>query len=160
MEVSEAQIQSITRRRIDENKHVLNITPQTNVRATQNDSIWFKIPESKLAIKYPQGLKRKRRLEKYNHYKNNLWLRAREAEFEVPEGLFRIVFYMPVPASWSGRKKGAHHMQPHRSKPDIDNLVKAFFDALLKEDKGIWDYRAAKFWINEPTGRIEVISKK
>lgn len=160
MEVSEAQIQSIIRRRIDENKHVLYIDPQTHVRATQGDAIWFKIPESKLAVKYPQGLKRKRRLERYNLYKQELWLKAREAEFELPDGLFRVVFYIPVPASWSLKKKAAQHMKPHQSKPDTDNLIKAFFDALRKEDKAIWDHRATKLWVNEPSGRIEIISKK
>ena len=160
IQVSEAQIQSITRRRIDENKHILYIDPQTHVRATQGDAIWFKIPEAKLAVKYPQGLLRKRRLERYNLYKHEIWLKAREAGFELPMGLFRIVFYISVPVSWSKKKKAAHHMQPHQSKPDSDNLVKAFFDSMLKEDKAIWDHRATKLWVNEPTGRIEIISKK
>ena len=44
-------------------KVILNITPQTHVRATQGDSIFFRIPREKLR---PAGLSRLMRLEKYN----------------------------------------------------------------------------------------------
>ena len=47
-------------------KVILNITPQTHVRATQGDSIFFRIPREKLR---PAGLSRLLRLEKYNKYK-------------------------------------------------------------------------------------------
>ena len=47
-------------------KYILNITPQTNVRATQGDKIFFRIPREKL---YKSGLARLQRLERYNEYK-------------------------------------------------------------------------------------------
>jgi hypothetical protein len=46
-----------------------NINPETHVRATQGDRIYFKIPRDKLR---PPGLKRLLRLEKYNNYKSSL----------------------------------------------------------------------------------------
>jgi Holliday junction resolvase RusA-like endonuclease len=34
----------------------------------------------------------------------------------------------------------------HKSKPDLDNLLKAFTDALWEEDQGIWSLSATKMW--------------
>lgn len=37
--------------------------------------------------------------------------------------------------------------QPHKSRPDLDNLVKGFKDALLKEDSHIHKYiNVKKVW--------------
>ena len=55
-------------------KVILNITPQTHVRATQGDSIFFRIPREKLR---PSGLSRLLRLEKYNQYKVDLLAEAK-----------------------------------------------------------------------------------
>ena len=55
-------------------KVILNITPQTHVRATQGDSIFFRIPREKLR---PAGLSRLLRLEKYNKYKVDLCAEAK-----------------------------------------------------------------------------------
>lgn len=49
------------------------------------------------------------------------------------------------------------HNQLHSQTPDWDNLAKAFFDALLSQDKTIADIRVTKKWVNEEKGRIEFI---
>ena len=54
--------------------------------------------------------------------------------------------YMPIPESWSQRKKTAMAGKPHRQKPDRDNIDKAICDALWKRDEGIWTGFQAKFW--------------
>jgi Holliday junction resolvase RusA-like endonuclease len=36
--------------------------------------------------------------------------------------------------------------RPHQSKPDIDNLLKGFMDALLEDDARIWEVKASKLW--------------
>ena len=49
--------------------------------------------------------------------------------------------------------------KPHRQKPDLDNLVKAFKDALLKDDKGVHTYGIMqKIWGD--TGEIVVLDAK
>ena len=48
-------------------------------------------------------------------------------------------------------------MKLHQSKPDWDNLAKAFFDSLMQEDKGIADVRVTKKWVNRENGWIEVV---
>jgi len=68
---------------------------------------------------------------------------------------FDVFFIMPMPKSWSKKKKRAYDGQPHQQKPDRDNLLKAFQDALLIEDKHIFLGRLGKFWGYE--GQIVLI---
>lgn len=61
-----------------------------------------------------------------------------------------ITFYLPIPQSWSKKRKAEAENQPHQLKPDIDNLLKALFDAALKEDSGIYSIRAEKRYSETP----------
>ena len=76
-------------------------------------------------------------------------LRLKMGDFILPDA-FDIIFYLPVPMSWSNKKKEAMHNRPHQQTPDRDNLLKAFQDALLKSDAHIYDGRVGKFWTNGP----------
>jgi Holliday junction resolvase RusA-like endonuclease len=87
--------------------------------------------------------------ERYWTFKDNLNLAAREAGFELGEA-FRVVFLMPVPASWSKRKRAAIHGRRHTQRPDTDNLVKAVKDALLARDEQVWCEYATKIWVDGP----------
>jgi len=136
-------------------KIVFDITPQTAVRATQGDRVFFRIPRDKLR---PAGLKRLMRLEKYNEYKVSLSAIAKMQRFSPPEQGGHLVFYIPVPKSWKEYKKRDMHMKLHQSKPDWDNLAKAFFDGLMSEDKYIADIHVTKKWVNQDHGWIEFIS--
>jgi Holliday junction resolvase RusA-like endonuclease len=135
-------------------KYTLNITPQTNVRATQGDRIFFRIPREKLR---PAGLSRLLRLEKYNDYKSSLSALVKQQRFTIPEQNVHMIFYIPVPKTWKEYKKNEMHMKLHQQKPDIDNLVKAVFDSIFTEDKYIADFRATKRWVNQPEGYIEFL---
>jgi Holliday junction resolvase RusA-like endonuclease len=145
--IKNSTVSSRTKRKI-----TLNITPQTHVRATQNDSIFFRIPREKLR---PAGLKRLLRLEKYNQYKVDLLAEAKIKRFELPPSGLSVTFYIPVPQSWSQKKKTAHHGLLHQSKPDLDNCAKAFFDGLVAEDKFIANITLTKRWVDFPEGWIE-----
>ena len=135
-----------------ERKVIFDINPQTNVRATQGDRIFFKIPREKLR---PEGLKRLMRLERYNEYKLSLSAIAKSKRFAPPEQGGHLVFYIPVPKSWKKYKKEEMHMKLHQSKPDWDNLAKAFFDSMFAEDMHIADVRVTKRWVNLERGWIE-----
>lgn len=135
-------------------KVILKITPQTHVRATQGDSIFFKIPRNRLR---PAGLKRLLRLERYNEYKLSLAELARQKRFSPPEQGGHLIFYIPVPKSWKKYKKEEMHMKLHQSKPDWDNLAKAFFDSIFSEDMRIADVRVTKKWVNTEEGWIEFL---
>lgn len=72
----------------------------------------------------------------------------------VPESGAHIVFNMPMPTSWSKKKKTEMLGRPHQQRPDIDNLSKALFDAVYSDDSTIWDVRTTKLWAE--TGSIEI----
>ncbi len=57
-----------------------------------------------------------------------------------------LIFRIPMPASWSQKKRVAIQGSPHQQRPDIDNLVKAIFDHLAPEDSYIYHVEASKFW--------------
>jgi Holliday junction resolvase RusA-like endonuclease len=57
-----------------------------------------------------------------------------------------ICFVIPMPPSWSKKKKLEMFAMPHQQKPDCDNLTKAFMDSFGVDDSGVWDIRAIKIW--------------
>lgn len=69
----------------------------------------------------------------------------------------RIVFYLPVPRSWSDKKIHLMCGEPHRSKPDLDNLVKALADAVCKDDSHLWHISAEKRWSLVPCIEVEAL---
>lgn len=74
--------------------------------------------------------------------------RAQDMIIPVP---CKITFNMPMPSSWSQKKKAQMDGQPHLQKPDIDNLVKAVLDAVLEEDSHVWSISAEKRWSYMPS---------
>ena len=42
-----------------------------------------------------------------------------------------VVFYIEMPKSWSSKVKSAFDGQPHRSRPDLDNLLGGLMDAIM-----------------------------
>ena len=134
-------------------KFILEITPQTHVRATQGDRIFFRIPRDKLR---PAGLKRLLRLERYNDYKLAISALAKQKKLDFPNYGASIKFFIPVPKTWKKYKKEQMHLRFHMGRPDIDNMIKGVFDSLFSEDKHIAHFEAAKFWVNQDEGWIEI----
>lgn len=87
---------------------------------------------------------------RYRGFADELRLKYGE---ELPDSV-RLVFHIPMPKSWSKKKRLTLDGQPHQQKPDIDNLVKAVLDALLVDDSGVWSVSAEKRW--SETGAIEI----
>jgi Holliday junction resolvase RusA-like endonuclease len=55
-----------------------------------------------------------------------------------------------MPNSWSKKKKAEFNGKPHQQKPDLDNLIKAFKDALCEDDSYVHTYeRMRKIWGEE-----------
>lgn len=69
---------------------------------------------------------------------------------DIPDSGYHAIFVLPMPKSWSKKKRAAMDNQPHQQKPDKDNLEKALLDAARKghekDDCTIWDGRVSKFW--------------
>lgn len=70
-----------------------------------------------------------------------------------------ITFCVPMPESWSKKKRDAHRGQPHRAKPDLDNLLGGLFDAAMpKGDQHIASLQIVrKQWADE--GAIEILRR-
>ena len=62
---------------------------------------------------------------------------------------------MPMPPSWSDKKKRTHSGTPHQQRPDFDNLVKALMDTMPKEDRSVWAGAVTKIW--GYTGKIIIL---
>lgn len=72
-----------------------------------------------------------------------------------PESGDLVVFFMPIPKSWTKKRKAADLGHPHTQRPDVDNLLKALLDASYGEDSHIWAISAAKVWGDRPGIYIE-----
>lgn len=73
----------------------------------------------------------------------------------------RLDFYLPIPSSFSNKKKIMMEFQPVTKKPDIDNLVKAVMDAinytnLWEDDSRIWKIESSKVYSKEPRCYIRI----
>lgn len=103
---------------------VYNITPVPQPRMVRSDK-WAKRPRVLRYFAFRQECKLKK-----------VWL---------PEN-YHVIFVMPMPKSWSLKKCEQMNGQPHKAKPDKDNLEKALLDAVHADDAGVWDGRATKVW--------------
>jgi Holliday junction resolvase RusA-like endonuclease len=66
------------------------------------------------------------------------------------------VAYLPIPESWSQKKKDAQRGQLHLQTPDRDNIDKAILDALFKQDSAIATGTITKRWDDGQGVRIEM----
>lgn len=71
---------------------------------------------------------------------------ARLRKIHLPDSGAHVTFVMPMPQSWSQKKRAQYAGRPHQSKPDCDNMLKALMDALYEDDSHVWDCRITKIW--------------
>ena len=57
-----------------------------------------------------------------------------------------VTFVLPMPKSWSKKKKVQYDGKPHMDTPDLDNLLKAISDAIYQNDSGIYNICIEKRW--------------
>jgi Holliday junction resolvase RusA-like endonuclease len=115
----------------------LDITPLGKPRMTQRNK-WYAPPE----------------IQRY-------WNYANELKLKLPHYILgtelTINFYLPMPKSWSKKKRFEMVGQLHDQKPDIDNLAKGFMDAVksdINDDKRIAVLYCKKYWAEK--GAIEL----
>lgn len=113
---------------------IIDITPCPKPRMTRSDK-WKKRPI----------------VMKYRAFADELRLKVGDYK---PGGVVFITCIIPMPKSWSKKKKEIMDGIPHQQKPDIDNYLKAFLDALCDDDSHVWDLRGLKFW--GKTGKIVI----
>lgn len=113
-----------------------NITPIGKPRMTQRDK-WAKRDV----------------VVAYYAFKDRLREEAEALGFRLPDQ-FSVDFWLPMPASWSAKKRAAMDGTPHQQTPDLDNLEKGLFDCLREDDAGVWAVAASKRW--GTTGKIVI----
>lgn len=101
------------------------ITPVPKPRMTQRDK-WLKRPA----------------VLRYRAFKDQVRIR----NVQLPTDGAVVTFVLPMPKSWSKRKRAELDGQPHTQKPDLDNLVKALADACFEDDSTIHTIAARKVW--------------
>lgn len=84
---------------------------------------------------------------RYNQFKSDVQLLG----ITLPECGYHVIFMIPMPKSWSDKKKKEHYLQAVKSgvKGDKDNYEKALLDSIYSEDRHVWDGRASKVWAYE-----------
>lgn len=85
-----------------------------------------------------EQLQVKRRIQRYNSFKNSITLLANLAKFKMQETQHIVIGFKTDKQERIGK--------PHQQVPDSDNLLKAIKDALCKTDAHIWDERITKIW--------------
>ncbi len=65
---------------------------------------------------------------------------------ELPCFGAHVTFVLPMPKSWSKKKKAIQNGKPHMSRPDLSNMLKAIEDAIYQEDSVIYDVHIEKCW--------------
>jgi Holliday junction resolvase RusA-like endonuclease len=119
--------------------YLFDIIPRGAVRMTQSDR-WKTNPN------HTNPNKRQRKaVTEYFAFKNTLVLQANLMQFELGKCI-DAVYLIPMPDSWSGKKKERMNGMPCEVKPDTDNITKGIKDALRKKDSDIWYEKAEKRW--------------
>lgn len=92
-----------------------------------------------------RGRTKNPRTHNYGRYRDELRILARG--WTLPADRLYILFEIPMPASWSNKKRLAHFGTPHRQRPDTENLLKAVVDTLYEgNDAQLSDEHGAKVW--------------
>jgi len=111
----------------------IELAPFPKPRMTQSDK-WKKRPV----------------VVKYWNWKSSL----QEYGINFDSGQVDVIFFVPMPKSWTKKKCLEMDGKPHQSRPDIDNYLKALFDAVCSEDSHIHKVTARKVWSTK--GMIEL----
>ena len=82
---------------------------------------------------------------RYWAYKDDLRSKIKDVGIEIKDELY-LQFEIPMPKSWSKKKKKENIGKAHQKRPDIDNLVKGVMDCLFKEDSHVHTIYAKKIW--------------
>ena len=114
-------------------------------------------PRGKPRMVRSDSWKKRKCVVDYWKWKDALLLEADNCGLLNLPGAFKATFHLCMPDSWSKRKKELHDGQPHLSKPDADNLLKALQDCLCKNDSHIYDVHAIKKWSYNGWIKIETL---
>lgn len=127
---------------------VFYVTPMGKPRMTQQDK-WRTDPN------HPDPKKRQRKVvTRYYKFKNTL--RSQVGDLHIPQFNVWMIFFIPMPKSWTQKKTRKMVGMIHDQTPDTDNILKAMWDSLYEEDKHFADIRVTKIWCWKGQECIEI----
>lgn len=96
---------------------------------------------------------------RYRLFRDLVRAEWRECKWIGPADYMEVTFWIPMPKTWSQKKKDQMVFRPHQGKPDLDNLAKGFWDAIYRDEDDSHIYHAvlSKYWAPGP-GCIHVRS--
>jgi Holliday junction resolvase RusA-like endonuclease len=119
--------------------YLFDVIPIGAPRMTQSDK-WKTNPN------HVDPNKRQRKsVTQYFAFKQLLQLQANQMNFKLGNTL-DAVYLIPMPNSWSEKKKERMNGLPCEVQPDTDNITKGIKDALRQNDSDIWYEKAEKRW--------------
>ena len=132
-DISESQYE------IDYNRkfYLFDVIPVGAVRMTQSDK-WKTNP-----FHIDPKKQQRKSVTKYFEFKNKIQAQSLEMNYQL-QNILDIVFLVPMPFTWSEKKKVKNNKKPCKVRPDIDNYVKAFMDAFAIDDAFVWKIIAEK----------------
>lgn len=83
---------------------------------------------------------------------------VREHAGQVPDNVFSVavISYIPMPASWSTRKRDTLRGTMMRQKPDCDNVLKGVMDALFEDDSSVAIATSVKVWCDDADTQLSI----
>lgn len=67
-----------------------------------------------------------------------------------------VCAFFSMPNGWSRQRKLDSYGEPHTSKPDGDNVLKAVLDALIENDQTVYYSSVGKYWDDGGGPRVEI----
>jgi Holliday junction resolvase RusA-like endonuclease len=111
------------------------------------------IPIGKPRMTQRDRWKKRPAVLRYHEFKDSL---RNQVGHLIPKNVETLswVAYLPIPKSWSKKRKAEMTGKPHRQKPDRDNIDKAILDTLFEEDSGVAFGHLSKYWDDGKGPRI------
>lgn len=107
--------------------------------------VYNNTPVAKPRMTHADTWKKRPIVLKYWAYKDDIKNWGKQNNFKLTSEIC-VRFYLPMPKSWSNKKKATMLYTPHKQRPDVDNLLKGLMDAFLEEDSHVHTVFAQKFW--------------
>ena len=82
-------------------------------------------------------------VQRYRDFSDQLRMITSDVNYVIQVPL-SLTFNIEMTESWSKKKRMEMIGKPHKQRPDLDNLIKSFQDALAKEDSHIHEYGSMK----------------
>lgn len=136
----------------------VDATPYFDLNRYEREVKSFSVPLTIIGAKrMTQADKSLRRpaIRAYMEFRNKLVELA--GKYPVPD-LLNFKCWIPMPESWSKRKKASMDGQPHKQRPDLDNAAKCLMDTLFEgNDSGVFGTEGQfKFWCRQGKQKIDV----